>query len=271
MPRTVLVLLLLWPLWPGPARAQPASDLDATYAVYAAGFDTASAQARLALSPAGYRVQFDFRIIGFFSAFISGDMNTAVVGTWAGVTAVPRHLEAAGVWRGDQRHTIIDYQEGQPLIRTLLPPPERERDLVPAALQRNTIDTLSALAAMVRQVAATDRCDAQGRLFDGRRLMEITVSTGGREDLPRSDRSPYYGPTLRCDFSGKLLAGFMHDESIAQQARVRHGSAWFAQVAPNVVPIPIRLTFETRWFSPATAYLAGFGQVAPAASSDAAR
>lgn len=268
MPRVALLLLLFYPL---AARAQPSGDLDATYAVYAAGLNTANAQAHLALSSTGYRVQFTFRIVGLFSAFITGDMTTAVDGTWSGNTAVPRHLESAGIWRGDQRHTVIDYKDGQPLIRTLVPPAERERDPVPAALQRDTIDTLSALASMIRQVATTARCDTEGRLFDGRRLMEVSVTTGPREEVPRSGRSPYYGSTLRCDFSGRLIAGFMHDEGIAQQQRVRHGSAWFAQVTPGGVPIPIRLSFDTNWFGTSTAYLTSLGQVAAAPAAAAAR
>ena len=75
-----------------------------------------------------------------------------------------------------------------PEIRDLQPADEREREPVPAALQRNTVDTLSAIALLMRHVADTGRCDGSTLTFDGRRLARITVQTVGHRDADRVAR-----------------------------------------------------------------------------------
>ena len=163
----------------------------------------------------------------------------------------------------------MDYQDGQPLIRTLVPPNEGEREPVPPAMERNTIDTLSAIALMIRHVQDSGRCEAHAVTFDGRRLIDVTAHTAGLQTLPRSDRSPFFGPTLRCDFEGRQLAGFRRGEDPAELGRPKHGSAWLAQVVPGAPPIPIRMNFETRWFGVATLYLTTAQGSAPAAVAGA--
>jgi hypothetical protein len=270
--RTLALLLGLVPLAlgavPPPALAQSgagpatpgaeATTVDADYAFYTAGLNTGDLSAAIDLSPSGYRVKFNFHTAGVFGAFIHGQNETVVEGRWQGSDAVPERYDSVGLWSGQKWETAIDYADLEPFTRVLTPPREPDRDPVTPAQARQTLDSLSAMALMVRRVQLTGSCDGTARLFDGRRLMELTAHTVGNEDVPRSSRSPYWGTAQRCDFEGLLIGGFEHDKEESSTRRPKRGSAWFAAIAPGAPPMPIRMDFETLWFGTASMYLTAF-------------
>jgi len=268
---SLLAPLLASLLWPGVAAAQAVSGTEITsdYAVYAAGLNTARLHVALAFAPASYRLRLGYRTAGLFGVFFHAESSTLAEGAWQGGGAAPRHFAATGRFQGVDRQTVIDYAGGQPIVRTLLPPNDGEREAVPSALRQNTIDTLSAMALLLRDVQASGGCEAHAVTFDGRRLIDVTAHTAGVEVLPRSGRSAFFGPALRCDFEGRQLAGFRRADDQAELRRPKHGSAWLAQVLPGAPPIPIRLSFETRWFGMATLYLTATRAGMPAAIAGA--
>lgn len=255
----VVLGLLLLALRPAAGRAQSAaeSDIRAAYTVTAAGLTTARVEAELAFAPSAYRLRLDYRTAGLFGALFHSESSTLAQGLWQGDTAVPFHFAGSVLVRGEARQTVIDYRDGEPIVRVLVSPNSRERDPVPPGLERNTIDTLSAMALLLRRVQQTGRCEAHALTFDGRRLIDVSANTAGIEALPPADGLAFAGPALRCDFEGRQLAGFKHGEDAAALRRPKHGSAWLARVVPGAPPIPVRVSFETRWFGDATAWLTG--------------
>ncbi len=252
-------LVLLGLLWVAAAHAQPAAGLHAEYETYAVAGTLGEARTGFELGPRDYWVQLAFHTTGLVGALFSGHQVTTVRGEWQGDRPVPARFVGDGVWRGEARQTVIDYRGGQPVIRSLVPPNDEEREPVPPELQARSIDTLSALALLMRRVARTGRCEAEATTFDGRRALDVASRTVGEEQLEPSGRSSYTGPALRCDFEFRLLAGFPSDGDRAELARPQHGSAWLAQAVPGAPPIPVRISFETRWFGPVTMYLTAAG------------
>ena len=125
--------------------------------------------------------------------------------------------------------------------RDLQPPQETEREPVPPELQRHTMDTLSALAQLMRRVEHDHACETEVHTYDGRRVLDITARTGGPERLDPTGRSTFSGPTLRCDFEGREVAGFLFGQDDPDHRRPLHGSAWLAPVLPNAPPLPVRI------------------------------
>lgn len=238
---------------PGLAVAQT---VQAHYEAYSTGFNILRMDADFAITPNEYRVHLAYRTAGTLSAVVRSEQNTVVEGAFRDGNPAPRRFYSHGYLRGRPRTTQIDYPGGQPVIRTLIPINDEEREPIAAADQTGTIDSLSAMARLVRQVNATGRCDGRSRTFDGRRLADMTARTVGPETLEATGRSSFAGPALRCDFEGVQTGGFMLDGDRAAARRPHKGSAWFAAVTPGGPLIPVRLAFQTRFIGSVTVYLA---------------
>jgi hypothetical protein len=255
MRRVAPSLLGLLLLIPAPARAQDAPELHASYNLYAGGFHVAELDATFGVGLRSYEVRVDYHTTGVVSLFHHGHQLNTVVGTWDAERPQPLEYQSVGVWQGEDKVTLIDYLHGQPLVRRLIPSQEKEREPVPLSLQRNSVDSLSALALLLRRVADTGRCEAAVHTFDGNRASEITARTVGEEVLTPTGRSIFNGKTLRCDFVGQMLAGFLFEDSSPRDRRPMHGSAWLATLVGGEPPVPVQMQFETRWFGEAYMYL----------------
>jgi hypothetical protein len=152
------------------------------------------------------------------------------------------------MWRGDPRRVEIDYPQGQPVVRALIPTiTDDPREPVPPEMTRDTMDSLSAVADLMHVVATTGACETKGTTFDGHRVATATARTVGTEMLPPESRSSYSGPALHCQMTGQQIAGFPKDAG--PNDYVHHpqvADAWFAQVVPGLPPMPVLMTFPTR-------------------------
>lgn len=260
MPRMIRRTLLLLLLLPGAAHAEA---VRATYAAYATGLNVMNLEADFTLAPTAYRVHIVYRTAGTVGALFRGEQDTTVEGRFVAGRPVPQRFFSQGYFRGQPRVTQIDYAGGNPVVRMLVPPNEEEREPVPDALQARTVDSISAIAQLIRQVGSTGQCEGNATVFDGRRLSEIAVRTVGMEMIEPSSRSSFQGPALRCDFEGRLLAGFRRDGDPEQMRRPQRGSAWFAAVTPGSAPIPVRVAFQAPVIGTATLHITGSGAGQP--------
>ena len=225
------------------------------YDTYAAGIEVMQMQAHFGLGPWNYRIDLDYHTTGLVGLLYRGRQTNTVRGTWHDDLAARRSSSAKGVWRGHERRTLIGYDHGLPQVRELQPPQETEREPVPQELQRHTMDTLSALAQLMRRVEHDHTCETEVRTYDGRRVLDVAAHTGGPERLDPTGRSIFSGPALRCDFEGRELAGFLLGEDDPEHRAPLHGSAWLAPFPPGAPALPVRISFQTRWFGVATMYL----------------
>lgn len=236
--------------------AEAAGPVHLRYAVYVHGFRAMAADATLQFDGAHYAVTVADHAVGLVGALISTHTQSRAEGALDAPGARPGSYTSAGYSRGADRRTAIDWTDGQPVVRVLTPV-EAQRELVPAAESAGAIDPLSAFAAVVADTAATGRCDARLRVFDGARLTDFTMRAAGTATLPDSDRSRYGGTALRCDFSTREIAGFLHDDNFARAHDPQGGTAWVGRVGAGVPPVPIRAEFSTLDHGVVQAYLVG--------------
>jgi hypothetical protein len=150
---------------------------------------------------------------------------------------------------------VVHYVDGNPVVHVLSPPVEQERTPIPPAQTKHTIDTLSALALLIRQVGETGTCSGTVTTFDGRRLATQTAHAVGEEDLPKTGPSIFAGKALHCDLEGRQLGGFVRNEDEDSLRKPRHGSAWLAEVVPGAPPVPVKVIFENKILGRVTLYL----------------
>lgn len=244
---------------PGVAQTDAQKPVRVNYAAYAAGLQIAAVDATFQLKPETYRVELAMRTTGVVGWFIQTQTLTTVDGTWRADRPAPHQFLSRGEWRGQPRFSLIDYKQGQPEVRQLIPPNEAEREPVPLDIQANSVDSLSAMAELVHVVGRTGGCEGTTRVFDGRRASDVTARTVGEEIVPPSSRSVFTGPALRCDFEGRMVAGFWLDADRKAGQKPMKGSAWLANPlagAPSGGPkLPVRITFESRWLGDVSIYL----------------
>lgn len=245
---------------PAPTAAAAPAPIRAHYAAYAGGLNAINLDAEFLVTQQQYRIHLTYRTSGAVGLIVRGEQDTTVEGRFANGVPQPSRFFSAGHMRGRPRVTQIDYIGGQPRISQLVPSnAEDEREAVPEAQQLGTVDTLSAMAELVRQVAATGRCDGRAMTFDGRRLAEMQSRTMGQEMLEPTGRSSFSGPALRCDFVGRQLGGFKTEDDPVKVRQPHRGVAWLASITPGGLMIPVRMQFEAPFFGSATMYLAAPG------------
>ncbi len=233
-----------------PAAAQP---VHAVYEVYAGGMTVLELEVAFDLHEGGYRIHSALRTRGIAATFAPGEQVTRTEGAWRGGEARPTAYVTEGTWRGTPRRIALAYEGADPVVRDLVPS-EEEREEVPAALRRGTVDVLSALATVSRAVDRTGRCDAATRVFDGRRLSEYAAVTESR-DRVQPWRTAWLGEALRCRYEARLVAGFRRDQPREAAAEPQRGMAWLAAPYAGAPAIPVRVDIPTRWFGTATAVL----------------
>ena len=182
------------------------------------------------------------------------DVTSTATGRFVAGGVQPVHFESSGYSRGAQRDSVLDYVDGNPVVR-VLSPQEPNRDPVPIAQARGSIDTLSAMADVMRRIELTGGCDGAARVFDGLRLSEVSAHTVGQQTVPEDSRSSYGGMALRCDFVSLEIAGFLHDSDEAKARKPQHGSVWVSRILPGAPPLPIRIVFENPKLGMASMFL----------------
>ncbi len=235
--------------------AAPAGGYSVEYTGFSHGFTVLKFAGTLNMTPTGYGAHITFHTAGMAAWMLRTDNDSEVAGSFQGDRAAPSLFSGTGHLRGTARETRIAYADGNPVVQVLTPPVERERTAVPPDQTKHTIDTLSAVVMLVHDVATTGRCDGTVTTFDGRRLAVQTSHTSGTESLPRTDKSMFAGPALRCDFDGQQLAGFVTNENQASLRKPRHGTAWLAPVLPDAPPVPVRVAFDNNILGQVTLYL----------------
>ncbi len=233
------------------------------YDGFAHGLLVLKMRANLTFTPSGYAGELAFHTAGMVGWMVHDVDDSQVQGHFvrgdadgtAMDRAAPLSFVSIGNLRGTDRVTRMSYRDGSPVIETLTPNVLLERQPVPPQDTARTIDTLSAIAMLVRQVGDSGRCEGGTTIFDGRRLTALTARTAQPETLASTGRSIFAGPALRCEFEGNQIAGFKKGESEAEQRRTRHGVAWLASVLPHAPPVPVKVIFDNPALGQVTLFL----------------
>ena len=217
----------------------------ATYELNVAGLRALEAVFLFDVDGPAYRIEVRTRSRGVVGFFASSNQVTMTEGAWQGNQARPRRYRVQGTFRGQPRVVTMDWRpDGQPVVGALEPGNVSEaREEVAPNLLAGTVDALTAIVQLSRVVAQTGRCDTASRLYDARRLTQVTVRTAGQEVVPNGT-----APALRCVLETRLISGLRADQDQARAREPIETTAWIARVADNAPPVPFRIELASRWW-----------------------
>jgi hypothetical protein len=234
----LLVLLALLTL-AGPTRAEPqAPAISVTYLGSFAGAAIVQLSGRLDRTDQGYTLRLGGTTVGAAAVIAHGRQDVISQGVWRGDGAMPTHVDSEGIWNGKIRRMIVDFPGGMPIIRIMLPADHERRRAVDRDAIAGTTDGLTVLVGLIRQVAATGKCDMRARVFDGHGVTAFAMTTA----------APAAATPLRCDFTTRKVAGLEADDD---PKRVGHGYVLFAAPSPALPKLPVKLVFRVGWMGDA--------------------
>ncbi|WP_380057225.1 DUF3108 domain-containing protein [Falsihalocynthiibacter sp. SS001] len=129
-----------------------------------------------------YQVAGSVRSTGLVGAIVKVGYGAQVSGTIVGGKLQPSaYTEQASTGRRDQG-SKLSYKNGVPQLLQATPPrKKREWDLEPSG-QKGTLDPLSMIYTLLREVDQQDACSLNQRMFDGRRLTEVILGAPSVKD-----------------------------------------------------------------------------------------
>jgi hypothetical protein len=225
------------------------------YVGYVLGMKVCTLDLAATISTDFYQLSLSFRLTGAPGFFYHAAGQTAVTGHFLSMQPIPQDMASNGSYGGVPHATRIVWQESTPHVTAMTPPLEKNRDIVPPSQQAHTVDTLSAMAALMHQVAATGKCAGVAHLYDGVRLSELAAQDGGPETLAPTDRSSFHGPAWRCDLTTRMTGGFLRDDDDATARKPHKATIWLARLAPEQPIVPVRIAFTPQGAPGATIYV----------------
>ena len=196
--RLLLVLLLLAP---GLAVAETTR---ATFDIYVSGIRSGVISVAGEERGGRYATAGRLESVGVVGAFRRVRYDAEVRGRVSGVDFRPERYSETFLNRGERDRKSIAYRGGVPRVTA---DDERDDDDLDPATQGGTIDPLTAIWGLLRDVRLDQACRFAADLFDGARRSRVSLGTPVRS-----------AERITCDGEYRRIAGY-DPETLAEKAR----------------------------------------------------
>ena len=237
----------------GPRPAASAEGVALGYEGYLGGFHMMTAEVEMARNDENYRMETNAEgrgLIGWIIDWRSKAVTEGVVGQ-DGILRPLHHRR--DMIRGGRPAKImqIEYRDdGVPLVARL-----REGDeanFTAAKNRKGTVDPMSAVTAIIDQMAAGQACTGQFQVFDGKLRYDVTTEMGEPRRLGGNKYMMYKGVAERCDLNLKAIDGFDDDEPKGNPRERKTTSddtmvltLWFASPAEGLPSVPVMASADS--------------------------
>ena len=240
---------LLAALAPAPADAE---ELTFGYQLAWGNLTLADAEVSYRQSGSHYHLVSSGRTSGFLELFFSWHGRAETKGLLRADGRRPLLHRHEGVWEDKTRWTQVDWNGAAVPKTEAEPPPDLEVVTpVPDESVAGTSDPFTVLLSVLDRLAATGRCDAEAKIWDGRRRYDLSVTHLGEETLTADRPWAYEGDAVACALDFERIGGFWREaaswrepDETAPQRRV----VWAAEAAPGRWVL-VRAEMETRYGS----------------------
>ncbi|MGR3780986.1 MAG: hypothetical protein ACU0DT_06965 [Albimonas sp.] len=135
---------------------------------------------------------------------------------------------------------LVDWDPGRaPEVTHRSGAPEEELTPVPQHALPASVDPAAAVLAVLDQVKAGQGCAGEWAIYDGVRMMALTVRDEGPDQVEADRDWTYAGPARRCRLGIERLGGFPVDDERETEEADFSRLLWIAEM--NGQPTPVRL------------------------------
>ncbi len=253
MALAMVVLVVLMAI-SGPRPAASAEGVALGYEGYLGGLHMLTAEVQLARNETAYRMVTHAKGRGLVGWVFNWTSNAVTEGdVRADGSLRPRWHERDIAQRGRNPKAIqIEYRDdGVPMVaRMRVGDPANFREV---AERRGTMDPMSAVTAIVDQMAAGASCEGKFPVFDGKLRYDVTAKLRDTGQLNGNKYMMYRGAATRCDLVLKAIDGFDDDEpkgNPRERGSPRDDDTltltmWFASPAAGLPSVPVLASANT--------------------------
>jgi hypothetical protein len=249
----VMVVFVILLAVAGPRPAASAEGVALGYEGYLGGFHMMTADVEMARNAENYWMETNAEgrgLVGWILNWQSKAVTEGVVGD-DGKLRPLRHRR--DMTRGGKPAKImqIEYRDdGVPLVARLREGGEAK--FAEVENRKDTVDPMSAVTAIVDQMAAGQACAGKFQVFDGTLRYDATAEMGEAKRLTGNRFMMYKGAAERCDLVLKAIDGFDDDE-LKGSPRDRGTpdddsmvlTLWFASPAEGLPSVPVMASAES--------------------------
>jgi hypothetical protein len=237
----------------GPRPAASAEGVALGYEGYLGGFHMMTAEVELARNDENYRMETNAEgrgLVGWIIDWRSKAVTEGVIGQ-DGILR-PLHHRRDMIRNGKPAKIMqIEYRDdGVPLVARL-----REGDeakFAEAENRKGTVDPMSAVTAIIDQLAAGQACVGKFQVFDGKLRYDVTAGMGEPRRLKGNKYMMYKGTAERCDLTLKAIDGFDDDEPKGNPRDRKAPSddtmvltLWFASPSEGLPSVPVMASADS--------------------------
>ncbi len=250
--RVVALLVVLLVAAPGAALASAtATALDLRYDVYYSLLRLMTIESRSLVAPDVYSLQSRMETVGVIGVLFPWTYRSEVHGRVRGAQLAPDVFHSRSEFRDFVQQVSLRYGEDGPVgevspFRLDILGNGYTRDEVPPEMRAGTIDPLTEIAALTRQLARGEGCAGVRHVFDGLRRYDIVYEDLGETELEESSYDAYAGRARQCRSRLVPLAGFFKPKDDEERDSLTAVTAWLMPPLPDVAPAPVRLLVEGR-------------------------
>jgi hypothetical protein len=232
--------------------ATQAADADRIEMFVALGLHVATSRTTLEEATDRYAITTDVESRGVAAVFVSLASHSEVHGR-LGIDTVRPEAYRGEVHRNEvHTYNRVDYGADGMVTGASTPPGETRKPVTPA-LMRGTVDQLSALFMMERQLASRGSCARVVAVYDGLRRYNLHFTDAAPETIRTSGGHEFAGSTAVCRMRREAIAGFLDEDGRSEGAYA--GKLWYARLLSGDLIVPVQMEFSTE-FGPVTGHLA---------------
>ncbi|MCR9256263.1 MAG: DUF3108 domain-containing protein [Alphaproteobacteria bacterium] len=245
--RRAIVFLVTLPFAAAPALASE-QRVTGTATVFAGGFQVVDVQwtATVDRSTERYRLESGITLKGWLEWFIDFEARHSAEGVLRDREVQPETFATRGFLNDEERRTDVLFTDTGPTDVTVKPvdPPD-VRDPVPPSALAGTIDPLSLFLRHAAFDSAEEVCSSPRPIFDGRRVVAITLEPLGWETLEASSEERFTGDAFKCGIRHEVLAGQYKGDWPGKGEPVEVSNIWIAKPEGSPLWQPVRFERST--------------------------